>query len=147
MSTTASEQTALFALGNFWEPEYEFSKMHGVIETEAGYTGGTSANPTYHDIGDHSEAVRVDFDPHAITYEDLLEKFWKLHEPTAEYETKFRSAIFYFDETQRELAEASKAHEQQKYEEPITTAIIPAGKFYSAEQYNQQYLRKLRGEI
>lgn len=147
MSTTASEQTALFALGNFWEPEYEFSKMHGVIETEVGYTGGTSANPTYHDIGDHSEAVRVDFDSHAITYEDLLIKFWKLHEPTAEYEPKFRSAIFYFDELQRELAETSKHQEQQKYEEPIVTIIVPAGKFYSAEQYNQQYLRKLRGEI
>ena len=99
MSTNASEHTALLALGNFWEPEYEFSKMHGVLETEAGYTGGTSANPTYHNIGDHSEAVRVDFDPHTISYEELLEKFWKLHEPTAEYEPKFRSAIFYFDET------------------------------------------------
>lgn len=147
MSTTASEQCALLALGNFWEPEYEFSKMPGVIETEVGYTGGTSANPTYHDIGDHSEAVRIDFDPHKITYEDLLDKFWKLHEPTAEYETKFRSAIFYFDETQREIAEASKAAEQHKYEEPIVTAILPASKFYSAEQYNQQYLRKLRAEI
>ena len=147
MDISTSQQTALLALGNFWEPEYEFSKLPGVIETEAGYTGGTSSNPTYHDIGDHSEAIRVDFDPHTISYEELLDKFWKLHEPTAEYEAKFRSAIFYFDETQRELAEQSKQMIQQHYEDPIATVIIPASKFYSAEQYNQQYLRKLRGEI
>jgi peptide-methionine (S)-S-oxide reductase len=142
-----STETALFALGNFWEPEYEFGKLHGVVHAEAGYAGGTTADPTYHNIGDHSEAVQIDFDPHAISYEQLLDKFWHLHDPTAEYEPRFRSIIFYFDETQHDLAEESKKAMQEQFDEPIVTEIIPAGKFYTAESYNQDYLARLRGEI
>ena len=146
-SMNLSTETALFALGNFWEPEYEFSKLDGVLDTEVGYTGGTSSDPTYHNIGDHSEALQIEFDPHNITYEQLLNKFWSLHDPTAEYETKFKSAIFYFDEQQRKLAEASKAAMQTHFDQPIVTEILPATRFYSAEQYNQHYLAKLRGEL
>jgi peptide-methionine (S)-S-oxide reductase len=142
-----STETAVFALGNFWEPEYEFGKLHGVTHAESGYCGGTSANPTYHDIGDHAEAIQVDFDPHQIGYEQLLEKFWSLHDPTAEYENRFRSIIFYVDETQRELAEASKDEAQHRFDEPIATDILPAHRFYAAEPYNQDYLARLRGEI
>jgi peptide-methionine (S)-S-oxide reductase len=142
-----STETALFALGNFWEPEYEFSRLHGVFETEVGYTGGTSSSPTYHNIGDHCEAIQIEFDPHKITYEELLEKFWQLHDPTAEYETKFRSAIFYLDERQRDLAEASRTAMQTHFDQPIATEILPATKFYSAEQYNQHYFAKLQGEL
>lgn len=140
-------ETAIFALGNFWEPEYEFAKLHGVLHVESGYTGGTSDNPTYHDIGDHAEAIEVEFDPHAISYEQLLDKFWSEHDPTAEYETRFRSAIFYLDETQHQLAEDSKRAAQERFNEPIVTEIIPASKFYRAESYNQDYLAKLKGEI
>lgn len=142
-----STETALFALGNFWEPEYRFSKLDGVLETEVGYTGGTSSNPTYHAIDDHCEAVQVEFDPHIITYEQLLKLFWQLHGPTAEYEPKFQSTIFYFDEHQHHLAEASKDAVQLQYDQPIVTQLLPADKFYSAEQYNQQYFAKLRGEL
>lgn len=140
-------QTALFALGNFWEPEYEFGRLHGVVHAEVGYTGGTTADPTYHNIGDHAEAIQIDFDPHVISYEQLLDKFWHEHDPTAEYQDRFRSAIFYFDETQREQAEASKAEAQEHFAEPIATEIVPATKFYTAEPYNQDYLSRLKGEI
>ncbi len=142
-----STETALFALGNFWEPEYEFTKLRGVVHVESGYTGGTTANPTYHDIGDHSEAVQIEFNPHTISYEQLLDKFWNLHDPTAEYENRFRSVIFYLDEQQRELAEESKKAEQERYDDPIATEILPATKFFAAEAYNQDYLARLRGEI
>ncbi len=140
-------EIALFALGNFWEPEYEFAKLAGVVHAESGYTGGTSGDPTYHDIGDHAEAVEVEFDPHVISYEQLLDKFWHEHDPTAEYESRFRSAIFYLDETQRQLAEASKDAAQERFNEPIVTEILPASKFYTAESYNQDYLAKLGGEM
>jgi methionine-S-sulfoxide reductase len=142
-----STETALFSLGNFWEPEYEFGKLHGVVHAEAGYTGGTTASPSYHDIGDHSEAVQIEFDLHAVSYEQLLDKFWGLHDPTAEYENRFRSIIFYLDEQQRELAEESKKVQQEKYDDPIATEILPATKFFAAESYNQDYLARLRGEI
>lgn len=142
-----STETALLALGNFWEPEYEFSKLHGVLHAEVGYTGGTSNNPSYHDIGDHTEAVEIEFNPHAISYEQLLDKFWHLHDPTAEYESRFRSIIFYFDEAQRRLALDSKEALQAEYDQPIVTDILPATKFYPAEAYNQDYLARLRGEL
>jgi peptide-methionine (S)-S-oxide reductase len=142
-----STETALFALGNFWEPEYEFGKLPGVVHVESGYTGGTSNNPSYHNIGDHAETIQVEFDPHRISYEQLLDKFWSKHDPTAEYEARFRSAVFYLDETQRRLAEASKNEAQEHFNQPIVTEIVPAGKFYPAESYNQDYLAKLKGEI
>ena len=142
-----STETAVFALGNFWEPEYQFARMHGVLHAEVGYTGGTSRDPTYHNLGDHSEAIQIEFDPHTISYDQLLDKFWSLHDPTAEYESKFRSIIFYLDEPQRERAEASKKAAQIHYDETIATEIIPATKFYQAESYNQDYLARLRGEI
>ena len=144
---SATTETALFALGNFWEPEYEFGKLRGVVNAESGYTGGTSDNPTYHNIGDHAEAVHIEFDPHTISYEQLLEKFWSLHDPTAEYENRFRSIIFYLDETQHALASESKDMLQQRREDPIVTELLPAARFYPAEGYNQHYLAKLRGEL
>ena len=142
-----STEIALFALGNFWEPEYEFGKMHGVVHAEVGYTGGSSNNPSYHNMSDHTEAVEIEFDPHLVSYEQLLEKFWQLHDPTAEYESRFRSIIFYLDETQHQLAIASKHAAQTRYDQPIATEILPAAKFYPAEAYNQDYLARLRGEI
>lgn len=142
-----STEIAVLALGNFWEPEYEFSRLHGVVHVETGYTGGTSSNPSYHDMGDHTEALQIEFNPHVISFEQLLDKFWSLHDPTAEYESRFRSIIFYLDETQRELAEESKKAKQADYDEPIVTEILPATKFYQAESYNQDYLARMRGEI
>jgi len=141
-----SSETAIFALGGFWEPEYACSKLPGVTHTQVGYTGGTSGHPAYHDIGDHCEVVQVDFDPHRISYEELLDKFWQLHDPTAAYEQRFHSVVFYLDETQRHLAGQSKQRAQTHYRDPIRTDIIPAGKFWPAEAYNQHYMAKLRGE-
>lgn len=142
-----SLQTAILALGNFWEPEYAFGKLHGVVTTEVGYTGGTSSNPTYHDLHDHCEAVQIEFDPHIISYDHLLQKFWKLHDPTKESDTAFRSTIFYLDETQRQLAEQSKEVTQTILDTAVLTEILPATKFYPAEAYHQHYIAKLRREI
>ena len=139
-------ETALFALGSFLEPQDVFATLPGIIETTVGYTGGTSGRPTHHDTGDYAEAIKIDYDPRKITYEELLETFWDLHDPTAEYEPRFRSAIFYLDETQRELAEASRDRQQGHYNDPITTEVIPASKFYPAEENQQHYLAKQRGE-
>lgn len=140
-------QTALFALGNFWEPAYEFAKLPGVMQVEAGYTGGTTGNPTHHTAGDHTEALQITFDAHHISLEELLDKFWSLHDPTAEYEPRFASAIFYFDESQHRAAETSKATRQTHYTEQIVTEIVAASKFYPAEDYNQNYMARLRGEL
>jgi peptide-methionine (S)-S-oxide reductase len=142
-----TDEIALFALGSFWEPEDFFARLHGVKLTDVGYTGGTTQQPTFHNLGDHCEAIRITFDSHIISYDELLQAFWKLHDPTAEYELQYRSAIFYVDEHQHGRARASKELWQQEYDEPILTSIEPAGAFYEAEQYHQHYLAKLRGEL
>ncbi len=141
----SSQQTAILALGSFWEPEDFFIRLAGVILTDVGYCGGTSAGPTFHNLGDYTEAVRVTFDPHVISYEELLRAFWKLHDPTAEYDHQYRSVIFYLDEAQHMTANASKAEAQLNYDFPIVTAIEPATLFCPAEEYHQHYLAKLPG--
>lgn len=144
----SNEEVAILALGSFWEPEDFYARLHGVIVTDVGYTGGTSGQPTFHDMGDHCEAIRIAFDPHIISYQELLKSFWKLHDPTAEYEPQYRSAIFYMDEHQHQIARQSKAEIQLQYEDKsILTTIEPATKFYEAEEYHQHYLAKLRGEL
>lgn len=143
----SSEEIAILALGSFWEPEDFFARLHGVILTDVGYTGGTSGHPTFHDLGDHCEAIRITFDPHIISYAEIIKSFWKLHDPTAEYEPQYRSAIFFVDEHQHATAKASKTDCQLHYDEPILTSIEPASKFYEAEEYHQHYLAKLRGEL
>ncbi len=105
-----------------------------------GYAGGTSANPTYYNIGDYSETVQVDFDPSLVSYDRLLDAFWNSHDPTADsYSTQYRSAIFYADEKQHEAALASKAKWEAELGSPILTAIEPVGTFYVAEDYHQKY--------
>lgn len=140
----SADETALFALGSFWEAEDFFMQLPGVTSTEVGYTGGTSSHPTFHDLGDHSETVHITFDPRQISYEELLQSFWKLHDPTADQESQYRSVIFYVDEHQHRTAEASRAGEQLQYKLPILTLIEPVGKFHRAETYHQQYFAKLR---
>lgn len=140
----SADETALFALGSFWEAEDFFMQLPGVVSTEVGYTGGTSSHPVYHDLGDHSEAVHITFDPRLIPYEELLQSFWKLHDPTADQESQYRSAVFYVDEHQHRTAEMSRIAEQLQHRLPILTSIEPAGKFYRAEAYHQHYLAKLR---
>jgi len=149
-------ETALFAAGCFWHVEQVFSDTPGVISTDVGYTGGTTENPTYKmvctDKTGHAEAVQVVFDPNRISYSQLLEVFWKMHDPTQlnrqgpDLGSQYRSVIFYYSPQQRQAALDSKAKldASGKFSKPIVTQIVPAGEFYRAEEYHQQYYKKHR---
>lgn len=140
-------EKALFAAGCFWGVEASFKKIPGVIKTAVGYTGGHVANPTYHDVCSghtgHAEAVLVEFDPKIVTYEQLLDRFWQIHNPTTlnrqgpDVGHQYRSAIFFHSPEQESLARKSK--ERQK---GAVTEIAPAGPFWRAEEYHQCYLEK-----
>ena len=153
----AGTEVAEFALGCFWGAEKTFWQTPGVVSTSVGYEGGYTPNPTYEEVCSartgHAEAVRVVFDPTRVSYENLLKVFWESHNPTQgmrqghDVGTQYRSAIFYRSEEQRQAAEASA----QAYGKSlatagfsaITTEIVPAGEFYFAEDYHQQYLHKV----
>lgn len=144
-------KTAVFAGGCFWCIEADFEKVDGVIEAISGYTGGTVADPTYKQVSGggtgHVEAVKVIYDPARITYEGLLDVFWKHIDPTdpggqfVDRGSQYQSAIFYADQTEKELAEASKKRlaESGPFDKPIVTEILPLGPFYPAEDYHQDY--------
>jgi len=149
-------ETAILALGCFWGEEKAFWQLPGVYTTAVGYTGGYTPNPTYEEVctgrTGHAESVLVVFDPAKISYGEILRTFWESHDPTQgmrqgnDVGTQYRSAIFYTGDEQRRTAEASKVAyaDQLKaagYPE-ITTEIVPAGPFYYAEDYHQQYLQK-----
>jgi peptide-methionine (S)-S-oxide reductase len=149
-------ETALFGLGCFWGAERIFWQTPGVWVTAAGYAGGDTPNPTYQEVctgmTGHNEVVLVVFDPKVVSYSELLRRFWEAHDPTQgmrqgnDVGTQYRSAIYVFDDEQRAAAEASR----KRYEEAlaarrfgsITTEITPAGPFFYAEDYHQQYLHK-----
>ncbi len=145
---------AVFAGGCFWCTEADFEKVDGVIEAVSGYTGGRVADPTYEQVSaggtGHVEAVKVNYDPQKITYEQLLQVFWRHVNPTdgggqfVDRGSQYRSAIFYANEQQRRLAEASKKalEASGRFNQPIATDILPLGKFYPAEEYHQDYYRK-----
>jgi peptide-methionine (S)-S-oxide reductase len=147
-------EKATFAAGCFWHVEEAFRCLEGVESTRVGYTGGTMKNPTYEDVctdkTGHAEAVEVTFDPTKITYDELLEMFWEIHDPTAlnrqgpDRGTQYRSAIFYHTPEQKAAAERSKQklEESKMYRKKIVTEITEATEFYQAEDYHQQYLEK-----
>lgn len=148
-------EKATFGAGCFWGVEETFRKIPGVVETAVGYEGGRTENPTYeqvctHNTG-HAEVVEVRYDPKQVSYEQLLEVFWNNHNPTTlnsqgpDYGSQYRSVIFYHNEEQKALAEASKVRlsELGKWSRPIVTFIEPAKTFYRAEEYHQKYLNKL----
>jgi methionine-S-sulfoxide reductase len=145
-------ETATFAAGCFWGVEYVFERVPGVVQTEVGYTGGITDHPTYREVCSHTtghaEAVRVVFDPGVVSYEQLLEVFWAMHDPTQvdrqgpDVGDQYRSAIFVHSDEQRAIAEASKAGAQERYDRPIATQIVPAGTFWTAEEYHQRYYDK-----
>jgi peptide methionine sulfoxide reductase msrA/msrB len=146
-------ETAVLAGGCFWGMEEILRKIPGVLETEAGYTGGASAHPTYEDVhtGDtgHAESVRIVFDPKKISYADLLEKwFFRMHDPTTpnrqgnDVGSQYRSAIFTHSDEQRQAAEASRDAAQTHLSKPIVTEIVPASTFWPAEDYHQRYVEK-----
>lgn len=145
---------AYFAAGCFWGIEKKFSLLPGVLKTAVGYMGGDWPNPTYKQVcgGEtgHAEAVEVEFDPEQIGYEDLLKRFWQMHNPTSlnyqglDIGTQYRSAIYYVDEDQKLAAELSREEETASgcHADPIATEITPAATFWHAEEYHQQYLDK-----
>lgn len=145
-------QRATFAAGCFWGVEAAFREIEGVVKTTVGYTGGDIANPTYEQVCSHAtghaEAVEVWFDPAKVTYGHLLETFWGIHDPTTrnrqgwDIGNQYRSAIFFHDAGQEELAIASRDGAQQSLSKPIVTEISPAAEFYEAEDYHQRYFEK-----
>jgi peptide-methionine (S)-S-oxide reductase len=145
-------EKATFAAGCFWGIEAAFSKPNGVISTTVGYTGGRLHDPTYEDVCSdktgHAEAVQVIYDPAKVSYQEILELFWKIHDPTTpnrqgpDTGSQYRSAVFYHNPEQLRAAEKSKQHHQANLAKPIVTEIVPASTFYKAEEYHQQYLKK-----
>ena len=143
---------AMFGAGCFWGVEYNFSKLDGVNEVLSGYSGGKTPDPTYEQVcsnsTDHAEVVLIEFDPSVISYEELLNSFWEKHDPTTlnrqgpDVGSQYRSAIFYFDEEQRNLAQESLNKLQQKLEKKIVTEITEADTFWKAEEYHQKYFEK-----
>lgn len=149
---------ATFGAGCFWGVEEAFRKLDGVTSTAVGYLGGELENPTYEDVctgtTGHAEVVEVEFDPLKISYDQLLDVFWKVHDPTTFHRQgpdvgpQYRSAIFYHDNGQKGSAEASRARllSEGRFRRPIVTEITEASTFYRAEDYHQKYLMK-RGRL
>ena len=148
-----NEERAIFAGGCFWCTQHAFSKVPGVIKTAAGYTGGEHPNPTYEEVSSgktgHLESVEVIFDPKKLSYEELLVIFWHCIDPTkndgqfCDIGSQYRPMIFYLNTQQKKLAEISK-REMEKRIQPITVDILPAMRFYPAEEYHQEYYEKNR---
>jgi len=152
MDSTTSTQSAIFAGGCFWCMQAEFEGTEGVVSVTSGYTGGSVANPTYEQVSSgttgHAEAIEVVYDPAKVTYEKLLQIYWGNVDPTdkggqfADRGTQYRTGIFYRDETQHALADASKKTIEAKLKQPVYTEITKAGPFYPAETYHQHYSQK-----
>jgi peptide-methionine (S)-S-oxide reductase len=150
----ATTKEAIFAGGCFWCMEGPFDVLPGVLSTTSGYTGGHKVNPTYEEVSaggtGHAESVRVRYDPAKITYQELLDVFWHNIDPVAvdrqfcDAGHQYRTAIFYVDDDQKKLAEQSKhaLEASGKFDKAIATAIEPAGAFYPAEEYHQDYYKK-----
>lgn len=150
-------EKATFAAGCFWGVEEVFRQVRGVSSTTVGYTGGSFDNPTYEDVctgkTGHAEAVKVEFDPARVSYEELLTVFFENHDPTTlnrqgpDVGTQYRSAIFCHTPQQMTAAKAikEKLERDGRYRKPIVTEIVPASKFYRAEEYHQRYLQKRGG--
>ena len=143
---------ATFAGGCFWCMEPPYDELEGVTSTISGYIGGTKKDPTYEQVSagttGHTEAVQITYDPQKVTYEKLLEIFWRNIDPlTANAQfcdsgSQYRSGIFYHDEAQKKLAEASKKRVQTRFKQPVVTEITAASEFYPAEDYHQDYYKK-----
>jgi len=151
---SSKSEKAIFAAGCFWGVEETFRNIKGVISTRVGYTGGLLKNPTYEDVctdkTGHAEAIEIEYDPSVVSYEKLLGIFWEMHDPTAlnrqgpDIGAQYRSAIFYTNEDQKNIAALSKENleKSRKYDKKIATEIISSSEFYPAEDYHQKYYMK-----
>ena len=145
-------EKATFGAGCFWGVEETFRQLQGVTATAVGYEGGHLERPTYEDVCTgrtlHAEVVQVTYDPNQVSYDTLLEAFWKSHNPTTlnrqgpDVGTQYRSAIFFHNADQEKMAKVSKEKAQKNFSRPIVTEIVPAQTFWMAEDYHQQYLAK-----
>ena len=145
---------ATFGAGCFWHVEDLFRKTKGVKSTKVGYTGGKLANPTYEEVctdrTGHAEAVEIEYDPDEVSYDELLDVFWKNHDPTTlnrqgpDIGIQYRSSIFVHDESQKQTAQKSKEKLESsgKFSKKIVTEIVPSQEFYKAEEYHQKYFEK-----
>lgn len=149
-------EIATFAAGCFWGVEDAFMKTKGVKSTKVGYTGGSLTNPTYEDVctdrTGHAEAIQIKYDPKEISYKELLELFWSIHNPTTKNRqgpdigTQYRSSIFYHTSEQEKIAnEVKQDLDDSKFQNKIVTEIIAASTFYPAEEYHQKYYQKMGG--
>lgn len=153
-AATAAER-ATFAAGCFWGVEGYFRQIPGVRATQVGYTGGRTASPTYREVcagtTGHAEAIRIEFDPGVVTYDTLVKHFLRLHDPTSrnrqgnDVGTQYRSAIFFHSDSQARAAREILRAAAPQYDRPIATEVAPAGAFYGAEEYHQDYLEKNPG--
>lgn len=145
-------EKATFAAGCFWGVESAFREIPGVTDAQVGYIGGTLQNPTYRDVctdrTGHAEAVELKFDPARVSFDQLLDAFWSLHDPTTlnrqgpDVGAQYRSAIFFHSPAQETVARASKEKVQARFRKPIVTEITPASTFFRAEEYHQRYFEK-----
>jgi len=145
-------EKAMFGAGCFWGVESSFRELEGVEDVTVGYSGGELPEPTYEHVCSgatgHAEVVEVTFDPERVPFETLVERFWEIHDPTQvnrqgpDRGTQYRTAIFYQDDDQKAIAEASRDRAQERFRKPIATEIAPASDFWRAEDYHQQYFDK-----
>lgn len=143
---------AIFAAGCFWGVQYYFDQVPGVTKTTVGYTGGSTKNPTYEQVcyenSGHAEALEIEFDSEQVSYETLVQQFFRMHDPTQlnrqgpDIGDQYRSAIFYYDDTQKDVAQKVKENSASEYKKPIVTEIMPTAHFYEAEEYHQKYAEK-----
>jgi methionine-S-sulfoxide reductase len=145
-------QKALFSAGCFWGVQYYFDQVPGVISSIVGYSGGHTENPTYEEVcghkSGHAEVVLLEFDPSIVGYETLCRQFFRMHDPTQlnrqgwDVGDQYRSAIFYFDKEQQQIAEQVKFESESKFDKEIVTQITKAGPFYRAEDYHQKFTER-----
>jgi peptide methionine sulfoxide reductase msrA/msrB len=147
-------EKAAFAAGCFWGVEASFRQIKGVIKATSGYMGGTTKKPSYEEVctgkTGHAETVEIEYDPGIVSYDELLDHFWNIHDPTTlnrqgvDHGNQYRSVIFYYNPEQEKLAKLSKkkAEDIKKFDNPIVTEIVPAKEFYRAEEYHQRYYEK-----
>ncbi len=156
MADSGSRETVALGAGCYWCIEAVLEQVEGVVSVRSGFMGGSVANPTYEQVCDgitgHAEVVEVTFDPARLSFDDLLDWFWRLHDPTtlnrqgADVGTQYRSAIFYATDEQRDAAKASKQAAQASFDRPIVTEITKASTFYPANESHQEYYRNNRSQ-